>query len=72
MSTFFTPITMAEPPPTMDGDHDDKLPKKKKPRRPEKPVPQFPQDLDILMLLFYERPVRKRVVGARNAKYDLK
>ena len=23
----------------------------------------------VLLLLFYERPVRKRVVGARNAKY---
>ena len=34
----------------MDCDHDDELPKKKKPRRPEKPVPQFLQDLDILNL----------------------
>ena len=28
--------------------------------------------IESLMLLFYERPVRNRVVGARNAKYDLK
>ena len=30
------------------------------------------QEVDILkndLLLFYERPVRKRVVGARNAKW---
>ena len=52
-STFFTPtrtIAMAEPPPTMDCDHNDELPKKKKPRCLEKPVLQFLQDLDILNL----------------------
>ena len=34
----------------MDVDHDDELPKKKKPKRQEKPVPAFLQDLDILNL----------------------
>ena len=43
-------MAMAEPPPTMDVDHDNELPKKKKPKCQEKPVPTFLQDLDILNL----------------------
>ena len=61
-STFLTPITtiaMAEPPPTTDVDHDDELPKKKKPKRQEKPVPTFLQDLVLeLINSFYENLLR--------------
>ena len=42
----------------MDCDHNDELPKKKKPRRPEKPVPQFLQDLDILNLTEFRQPLQ--------------
>ena len=53
LSTFLTPITtitMVEPPPTTDVDHDDELPKKNKPKHQEESVPTFLQDLDILNL----------------------